>query len=298
MKEQDCILLTTIEEEQNITKAAQRLFISQPTVSYRLQQLEQEYEIKIINREGNKIFFTPEGQYLLDFSRKQLTELRKMKDHLKVLKKDSHGSIRIGVSSNFALYKLPPLLKKFLEIHNQIQVKVNTGWSSEVVHLLENNEIQIGIVTGNYNWFGEKRLLNEDPITIISKSPFQIKDLPHLPMISYQPNNLIRKTQKPTNPLSQLVNNWWQNNYKTAPLVVMEIDKVETCKEMVKNSLGYSILPKSCLTPEDSFFTYDLKDENNQNIARKTWLLYKESTLELSTVSNFINYMELKMTSE
>ncbi len=298
MKEQDCILLTTIAEEQNITKAAQRLFISQPTVTYRLQQLEQDYDIKIINREGNKISFTPEGQYLLDFSKNQLIELRKMKDHLKVLKKDATGTIRIGVSSNFALYKLPPLLKKFLEIHNKIQVKINTGWSSEVVHLLKNNEIQIGIVTGNYNWFGEKKLLNEDPITIISKRPFEISDLPYLPMISYQPNNLIRKTQKPTNPLSQLVSNWWQNNLKTAPLVIMELDKVETCKEMVQNNLGYSILPKSCLTPDDSFYTYDLKDENNQNISRKTWLLYRESSLELATVSNFINYMKLKLITE
>lgn len=295
MKEQDCNLLITIDEEKNITKAAQRLFISQPTVTYRLQQLEQEYDIKIINREGNKFSFTPEGEYLLDFSKKQLIELSKMKDHLKVLKKDSKGTIRIGVSSNFALYKLPPLIKQFLEIHNKVQIKINTGWSSEVVQLLENNEIQIGIVTGNYNWFGGKILVNEDPVTVISKNPIEISELPHLPMVSYQPNNLIRKTQKPTNPLSQLVNNWWYSNFKTPPLIIMELDKVETCKEMVRNNLGYSILPKSCLTKDDAFFVYDLQDENHQNIFRKTWLLYRESSLELATVSNFINYMKLKM---
>ncbi|WP_438315717.1 LysR family transcriptional regulator [Sporosarcina sp. FA9] len=298
MKEQDCILLITIDEEQNITKAAQRLFISQPTVTYRVQQIEQEYNIKIINRVGNRFSFTPEGQYLLDYSKKHLIELSKMKDHLKVLKKDSKGTIRIGVSSNFALYKLPPLLKQFLEIHNKVQIKINTGWSSEVFQLLENNEIQIGIITGNYNWIGEKKLLNEDPVTVISKNPIEISDLPYLPMISYQPNNLIRKTQKPTNPLSELVNNWWYHNFKTPPLIIMELDKVETCKEMVRNNLGYSILPKSCLTKDDHFFVYDLKDENNQSIYRKTWLLYSESALELATVSNFINYMKLKMTTD
>ncbi|ASN04397.1 LysR family transcriptional regulator [Virgibacillus necropolis] len=297
MKEQDCLLLVTLHEEQNMTNAADRLYLSQPAISYRLRQIEKEYTIKIINREGNKIRFTPEGEYLVEFSKNTLLELSKMKDYIKTIKNDTQGRLRIGVSSNFALYKLPPLVRKFLELHPKVQVKVNTGWSSEIVQLLEKNEIQIGIITGNYKWLEKKVLLNQDPISIISKKPINLKELPFLPMISYQPNNLIRKTQKPANPLSELIENWWQEKFKSPPMTSMEVDKVETCKEMVQNNLGYSIIPKSCLTNNDSFYSYDLKMENNQLIYRKTWLIFRESSLQLTTVNDFAEHMKRAMRS-
>ena len=292
MKEQDCLLLVILHEEQNNTKAANRLFISQPALTYRLQQLEQEYDIKILNREGNKMRFTPEGEYLVEFSKNMLLEISKMKDYINTIKNDTQGRLRIGVSGNFALYSLPPLIKNFLELNPKVQVKINSGWSSEIVQLLKENDIQIGIVTGNYDWYEEKILLHEDPISIISNKPIQLKGLPSLPMISYQPNNLIRKTQKPSNPLSKLIESWWQENFTSPPLISMEIDKVETCKQMVENHLGYAIVPKSCLTTQDSFYTYDLKGENGELIYRKTWLMFRESSLELSPVKSFVEHMK------
>lgn len=292
MKEQDCLLLVFLYEEQNITKAANRLFMSQPALTYRLQQIEQEYDIKVLNREGNKMRFTPEGEYLVKFSKNMLLEISKMKDYMSTLKNDTQGHLRIGVSGNFALYSLPPLIKKFLELNPKVQVKINSGWSSEIVQLLKKNDIQIGIVTGNYEWYEEKFLLHEDPISIISNKPIQLDELPTIPMISYQPNNLIRKTQKPSNPLSKLVENWWQENFSSSPLISMEIDKVETCKEMVQNNLGYTIIPKSCITSRDTFYTYDLKMENGELIYRKTWLMFRESSLELSPVKSFVEHIK------
>lgn len=292
MKEQDCLLLVIIHEEQNITKAANRLFMSQPALTYRLQQIEQEYDIKVLKREGNKMRFTPEGDYLVEFSKNMLLEISKMKDYMSLIKNNTQGRLRIGVSSNFALYSLPPIIKKFLELTPKVQVKINSGWSSEIVQLLKENVIQIGIVTGNYDWYEDKILLHEDPISIISIRPIQLKELPSTPMISYQPNNLIRKTQKPSNPLSKLIENWWQENFTSAPMISMEIDKVETCKEMVANNLGYAIIPKSALTSHDSFYTYDLRAENDELITRKTWLMYRESSLELSPVKSFVEHMK------
>ncbi|KAB2336697.1 LysR family transcriptional regulator [Cytobacillus depressus] len=298
MQKQDYIILVTVHEEKNITKAAQKLFSSQPAVTYRLQKIEEEYNIKIFHREGNKLFFTSEGEYLVEFSKKMLFDLSKMEDYIKTLKKDSKGTIHLGVSSNFALYKLPPLIKRFLEIHSQTQVNVYTGWSSEIIQLIKKNEIQIGIVTGNYNWYDEKILLTEDPITIISKKPLDIKELPYLPMIYYQPNRVIGQTPEPTNPLARTIENWWQENYKIAPLIRMRLDKVETCKAMVENGLGFSIIPKSCLTEDDFFYTYDLKNDKNKLINRKTWLIFRKSTLELSSVNNFVTFMKMKASEE
>lgn len=292
MNEKDCLLLVIVHEEQNITKAANRLFTSQPAVTYRLQQIEQEYDIKVFKREGNKITFTPEGEYLVEFAKNMLLEISKMKDYINTIKNGTQGRLRIGVSGNFALYSLPPILKNFLELNPKVQVMINSGWSSEIVQLLKENDIQIGIVTGNYDWYEQKILLHEDPVTIISKKPIVLKELPSLPLISYQPNNLIRRTQKPSNPLSKLIENWWQENFTSPPLVSMAIDKVETCKQMVDKHLGYSIIPKSCLTERDTFYTNYLKREDGELIYRKTWLIFRESSLELTPVKSFVEHME------
>lgn len=298
MQKQDCRMLIAVYEEKNLTRAAQKLFTSQPAITYRLQKLEEEYQIKLYTREGNKLIFTSEGEFLVDFSRKMLLDLDKLEENLKTLKKDATGTIRIGVSSNFALYKLPVLIKKFVNLSHSIQVNVTTGWSSEIIQLLNKNEIQIGIITGNYNWFGEKILLAEDPLTIISKNQIDMEDIPFLPLISYQPNKKKGPGEKATNPLAQMIENWWQDRFSAPPLVRMELDKVETCKEMVNQNLGYSIIPKSCLTDRDSFYTYDLINDKGRPLNRKTWLIYRKSNLELLTVSHFVEFIQQQLEND
>ncbi|WP_301108810.1 LysR family transcriptional regulator [Sporosarcina sp.] len=298
MQKQDCRMLISVYEEKNLTKAAQKLFTSQPAITYRLQKLEEEYQIKLYNRQGNKLFFTPEGEYLVEFSKRMLLDLDKLEENLKTIKKDATGTIRIGVSSNFALYKLPTLIKQFLDLPYNIQVNVTTGWSSEIIQLLNKNEIQIGIITGNYNWFDEKILLAEDPLTIVSKNPIKLEEIPFMPLISYQPNKKKGPGEKATNPLAQMIENWWQDRFSAPPLVRMELDSVETCKEMVNQSLGYSIIPKSCLTDKDSFFTHDLINDKGKPLNRKTWLIFRKSNLELLTVSHFVEFVEEQLKND
>lgn len=297
MQKQDCRILIAVYEEKSLTKAALKLFTSQPAITYRLQKLEEEYKIKLYNRESNKLFFTPEGEYIVDFSKKMLLELNKLEENLNTLKKDAIGTIRIGVSSNYALYKLPSLIKQFVNLPHSIQVNVTTGWSSEIIQLLNKNEIQIGIITGNYNWFDEKVLLAEDPLTIIFKDEIILDNLPSLPLISYQPNKKKGPGEKATNPLAQMIENWWQDRFSAPPIVRMELDSVETCKEMVNQGLGYSIIPKSSLTKRDNFYTKDLVNDKGKLLNRKTWLIYRKSNLELLTVSHFIDFIHDQLTN-
>lgn len=292
MKEQDCQILIFIYEEQNITKAAVRLFISQPALTYRLRQIEAEYEIKIINRNKNNISFTPEGEYLVQFARQLILEINETKDYIRQIKDGAHGPLRVGVSSNFALYKLPPTIHDFIKINPRIQLKVNSSWSSEIVQILEKNQIHVGIVTGDYDWYDEKHLLYTDPITIIYNHPIKLNELHLLPRINYKPNGITHNTKRSVTPLTKLVEKWWQDNIEAPPFISMEVDKAETSKEMVKNNLGYSILPRSCLTDNDHFYQHNLHTEQGQPIMRKTWMLYRQSSLKISAVDYFVEYMK------
>jgi len=292
VNDQDWSLLEAIYDEKNLTRAAEKLYISQPALTYRIQQIEQEFGVKVIYRSNKKISFTPEGEYLVKYAKRMLLERRKTKDTVLSMSKHVQGSLRIGCSSNFALYKLPSLIKQFLVLYPKVEINVNTGWSSEVMKLLQNEDVHVGIVTGDYKWLEKKSVITEEPLCIISKQPIALDDLPKLPRINYVP---AKSRFNPTNPLiTKTIDNWWLERFDGPPLIIMNVDKVETCKEMVFNGLGYSIIPRGALVDRDrdAFHSIDLHYTNGETLLRRTWLLYRESSLGLSAVDRFVHYVQ------
>ncbi|HLR52881.1 MAG TPA: LysR substrate-binding domain-containing protein [Candidatus Avamphibacillus sp.] len=73
--------------------------------------------------------------------------------------------------------------------------------------------------------------------------------------------------------------------------MIMNIDTVETCKEMVNHNLGYSIIPLSSIKEDDNFEVIKLKSKNGEQILRNTYIIYEDYSLELPLVSKFINFI-------
>lgn len=101
-----------------------------------------------------------------------------------------------------------------------------------------------------------------------------------MPMIYYQTDASLKS----------LIQKWWNNQFTEPPFIAMEVDRQETCKEMVKNGLGYSVVPEICLQPSDELYTLALSYKNNEPVIRDTWLMYDSSALELSVVKAFITF--------
>ncbi|MCK1983504.1 MULTISPECIES: LysR family transcriptional regulator [Peribacillus] len=281
MDEKDWIAIRVLYEEKNISRAAERLYISQPALTYRLKNLEKEFNTNLFFKIKGGIEFTSEGIHLAGYAEEMVKKLQKTKDYMLNMKNEVRGTLRLGVSSNFAQYKLPEILKKFSTQYPHVQFNVNTGWSTEIMHLLDSSSVQLGILRGNYEWYGIKSLLHKERLCLISKKEVDLDDLPELPFINY----------KTDSSLKNLINGWWHDRFPEPPFVTMETDRQETCKEMVKNDLGVSILPEICLQPSDNLHTYGLSYKNGKPVLRNTWLMYNQDSLKLSTVKNFIDFL-------
>jgi DNA-binding transcriptional LysR family regulator len=281
MDEKDWNAIRVLYEEKNITRAAERLFVSQPALTYRLKNLEKEFGTTLFYKIKGGIEFTSEGIHLANYAEEMIKKLQKTKDYMLNMQKEVRGTLRLGVSSNFAQYKLPKILKKFSMKYPHVQFNVNTGWSTEVMHLLDTGAVQIGILRGNYEWYGIKTLLNKERLCLISKNEVDLEDLPNLPFINY----------KTDSSLKNLINGWWQDRFPEPPFVTMETDRQETCKEMVKNDLGVSILPEICMRPSDNLHTYGLSYKNGEPVLRNTWLMYNPEYLNLSCVKSFVSFL-------
>jgi DNA-binding transcriptional LysR family regulator len=285
MDEKDWLFLTAVYEEKNVTRAAQRLFISQPALTYRLKQLEEQLNIQIFVRGKRNIRFTMEGEHLALYAKKMEIELQKLKDQLQDLKDEVSGELRIGVSSNFADIELPDLLKKFHDLYPNVKFNVNTAWSVNAFERLANEQDHLGIVRGNYEWDDSKILMGVHEVCIVSKQPISLENLPKLPRIRHQSGPDTKK----------IAEQWWQENYAKPPYISMEVDNLETCKKMVLKGLGYGILPKYLLSEEDlanDLFIYPLTFSDGKPILRKLWAFYREDDMNLSVVKAFVNFLK------
>lgn len=281
LDEKDWNAIHILDQEKNISRASERLYISQPALTYRLKNLEKEFGTKLFFKIKGGIEFTNEGLHLVEYSREMIKKLQTTKDDMINLQNEVRGTLRIGVSSNFAQYKLPKILKQFSTNFPNVQFNINTGWSTDILNLLNSANVQLGILRGNYEWYGRKTLLHKEKLCLISKKEIEMVDLPKLPFINY----------KTDSSLKALINGWWHDKYSEPPFIMMETDRLETCKEMVKNDLGIAIVPQICLQPSDNLQIYELSYHDDEPVYRYTWLMYNQDSLKLSTVNHFINFI-------
>lgn len=70
------------------------------------------------------------------------------------------------------------------------------------------------------------------------------------------------------------------------------MDSTDTCKEMVRNGLGYGLLPSVLLKEDEDITRFTIKDENDEPIIRKTWMIYHNETIKLKTAKEFVRFIE------
>jgi len=281
MDEKDWKMLQTIYKERNITKAAEQLYISQPSLTYRIQQLEKEFGVKILARRKRGVDFTTEGEYLVHYADQMLRELTKTKDYLNSLNGQIKGKLRLGVSQTYARYELPNRLAAFLTQYPEVDLHLKTGFSYEVLQMLHKEEATVGIVRDPYDWKGPKVLIEEESIYLVSKHEVQIDQLPNLPRIDYTTDLSLKSS----------IDHWWKENFDVAPKVTMEVDIIDTCRELVLNGLGYALLPGICLKGYHDLFTTELT-YGDKKLTRQTWLVFNENAMELSPAKAFIEFIK------
>lgn len=277
MDTKDWVLLITLYEEMNLTRTAKRLYTTQPSLTYRIKQIESSLGIQILHRGNKGISFTAEGIYLVEHSKRMLKEERKLLDHLKNMKDELQGTIRIGSSSNYAHYELPDLLENFIKKYPNIEVELVTGWSSEILEKLQNETIHVAFLRGDFKWNSKKHILEKDNLHIISTNKIDLESLPQENYIQYLTDLSLKNT----------IDKWWRDNYNSPVYTTMEVDRIETSIEMVKRGLGYTIVPAINIQNENNLYTMPIKD-NDKNIYRNTWLAYKEESLNLKVVDEFV----------
>ena len=141
-------ILKAVAKEKNFTKAAQLLYLSQPSLSKQIKTLEKNLDISLIHRENNKIFLTENGKIFLQYAERILALCEESCRALIDLKNGERGDLTVGASQTIGTYLLPRVLALFAQNYPQIDLKVQVNSTRTIAKNVINREIDIAIVGG------------------------------------------------------------------------------------------------------------------------------------------------------
>lgn len=128
----------------NFTRAAQRLHLTQSTVSQQIRRLEDSVGCKLLDREQRRVMATPEGERLLAYARRILALQEEAREVLVDLQ--SEGVLRLGVPEDFAAERLMPILSRFGLEHPGVRLEVTCGLGPELMRVYRQGEFDLLLV--------------------------------------------------------------------------------------------------------------------------------------------------------
>ncbi|HUX39532.1 MAG TPA: LysR family transcriptional regulator [Rectinemataceae bacterium] len=281
MNDRDWTLIKTIAEEKNLTKTAERLYLSQPAVTYRLRILEEEFGARLVVRTPNGVILTPQGELLVEYSADMLLRLARTKELISGYGDKVKGRLRIGSSAIYANYKLPRLLRGFLERYPEVEISLKTGRSGQVVRMLEREEVAVAIVRGEHNWKFESHLLSEEPVCLVSKRPLDLAELPGHPRIDYGTDTSLQEE----------IDDWWRLTFSTPSTASMVVDTMDTCLRMVVQDLGWAILPSIGLEGLNDLRIVPLRWPDGEALIRRSSIFCGSHAAELPALRAFVDFV-------
>ncbi len=138
-------IFNAVAEAGNLSKAAKALYISQPAISRAVSRLEQNLSVKLFIRSSRGVHLTEEGRLLYEHTKSAFDSLRQGEENLRRIHNLGAGQLRIGVSTSLCKYVLMPYLQNFIQQYPHIQLNIQCCPAREVLTLLENGSIDIGL---------------------------------------------------------------------------------------------------------------------------------------------------------
>jgi LysR family cys regulon transcriptional activator len=130
----------------NISRAAERLCLSQPAVSLQIQALEREMGIVLFERRGPNLRLTPEGETLYHLAEPLVEGVDKLQENFAALFGNvNSGDLNIGAGESTILYVLPEPVRRFVGQHPGVRLKLNNVTGRDGMKMLRANEIDLAV---------------------------------------------------------------------------------------------------------------------------------------------------------
>ena len=282
MRDDDWKAILALYRYQNMTRAANALFMGQPTLTKQLYRMEQELGVSIVKRSNKGIVFTPEGEYLVQQAQKMADLMAETRSELLRMQGGISGTLKIGSSSSFARSQLPRMLQAYSEINPHTNFKVTVMISTEVLEAVRNDMLHVGFVNGDRDHNEMQVLCSRGTLYAIASRPFALAEMPEMNLIMHNRDAFSRN----------IIEMWWKSHFSQPMQVGVTVQDIDTSLQWIKSGLGYGFVFGNVLNEGEHLFRYPLLDSAGKPIYRNTWAIYRRDYSAFPLVKNFISYLE------
>ena len=139
-------LCGVVEEDFNMSRAAETLSTSQPAISKQLRLLERELQVDLLIRRGNRILgLTAPGEAVIESARRTLWETENLQRITSEFTQDNPGRLVIATTHTYARYVLGPMIKAFMQEHPHVQLVLRQGNPAMVAQWVATGDADLGI---------------------------------------------------------------------------------------------------------------------------------------------------------
>lgn len=280
----------------SFTKAAERLYLSQPTVSAHIQALEEELGVRLIIRTTKSLEVTPLGESVY----RRATGILELHRQIAALcSQDNQTIIRLGASTIPSAYVLPQLLPEFRQLHPEICFTVHQSNSQGIADGLADGLFDVGFLGTkgddrlNYIPFCKDHMVL---ITPVAEPYLTMRSLPEAPLdkLLAQPMILRERSSGSQKAASRFLDSMGINEEQLH--IAARIDDQEAIKNLVAGGFGVSFISERAaenLVAEGRVLKFDLSGHN----ARSLYLAYRRDYILQSHIKEFFNFVRKKFSA-
>ncbi len=231
----------------SVSRAAEALFITQPTLTARLHGLERELGAKLFVRTPRGMRLTEAGHAWVPYAERAMRALVEGRDALDQVMSASAGHLVIASAPAVSTYLLPPLLEKFVSAHPRVEVSVRTGHTEDLVDLVLREDVQLGLGRVIHHPDLELRPVHKEVLVLVCAPDHPFVRRRSVTMADVTDEKLIMFDR--TSSYYEITHAALLSS-RVKLKRYMELDSIEAAKKMVERGLGVALLPATAVARE------------------------------------------------
>ncbi|MGA1227476.1 MAG: LysR substrate-binding domain-containing protein [Tamlana sp.] len=273
-----------VAENQNFTKAAEKCFVTQPTLSMQIQKLEDELDVQIFDRSKKPIELTDVGKKIVTQARNIVNESYRIQDIVDQQKGFIGGEFKLGIIPTVMPTLLPMFLKTFIKKHPKVKLKIEELTTEEIIERIKEGHLDAAIAaTPLEDESIKERVLFYEPFVsyipkghrLYTNKKIDVSDLDISDMLLLEDGHCFRDG---VINLCKVFKNHSDDQFQ------IESGSIETLIKLSNEGLGMTLLPY--------LHTLDIKEKEKENLhyfneptpAREVSIIYHKSELKIQII--------------
>jgi len=240
-----------VVEEGSFRRAAEKLFLSQPSVSQHIAALERSYDIKLFQRRGRDVSLTPEGRALYTLAREVLERVDSIPSRFQEMQLLKYGHLSIGVSPFTGNFFMPPIFKAFRQRFPDIRLSIRAGNAREILAEARDGRLELAILGKHSNWLPDTNLIfrsiGKDHFTFIASPDHPSKEDSLLEPSYLSGETILTYTDEC--PLCDFIDDYLLKN-QIEVKKNLEIEEIEIAKSLVMEGMGITLMSRLAVRRE------------------------------------------------